>query len=121
YRTYARNVRQHVIELGLLEPEEREVSLVDRQEELADLSNDLRRTARVWWRRPLGSLAIGAAGAAWMAAGPSHDTLGAALALAGAAYGAIPNRPAASAYSYIFEARDLLGSHSSYVGWSRYH
>src|SRR5262249_23606183 len=48
YRAYARNVRQAVSELGLLEPEAREASLRDRREELSDMAEDLRGTARRW-------------------------------------------------------------------------
>jgi hypothetical protein len=119
YRAYARNVRQQVTELGLLEPVEREARLLDRREELADLSNDLRRTARQWWRRPLGSFALGAAGAAWLAMGPLHDPIGGALALAGtglAAASAAGQEPA-TAYSYILDARRTLGSRSADGGW----
>lgn len=117
YRAYARNVRQQVTELGLLEPEEREARLLDRREELADQSNDLRKTARQWWRTPLGSLAIGAAGASWLAAGPLHDPLGAVLALAGTALGAASSQQTATAYSYILDARRALGSRSAQASW----
>jgi hypothetical protein len=113
YRAYARNVRQQVAELGLLEPDERAASLRDRREELADLANDLRRTARRWWRVSLGSFAIGAAGASWLAAGPLHDPIGGALLLAGTALATVSDRPAATAYSYILDARRALGSGSS--------
>ena len=115
YRAYARNVRQRVAELGLLEPEEREARLLDRREELADMSNDLRRAARQWWRTPLGSFAMGAAGASWLAAGPLHDPLGGALALAGTALGVASGQETATAYSYILEAKRSLGGRS---GWS---
>lgn len=119
YRAYARNVREQVTQLGLLEPQEREARLYDRREELADLANDLRRTARQWWRNPLGSFAIGAAGAAWLAAGPLHDPLGGAIALAGtglAAASAAGEQPA-TAYSYILDARRALGNRSGLTRW----
>jgi hypothetical protein len=114
YRAYARNVRQQVAELGLLEPEEREARLFDRRGELADMSDNLRRIARRWWRTPLGSFAIGAAGASWLAAGPLHDPVGGALALAGIALGAATGQQTATAYSYILEAKRALGDRS---GW----
>lgn len=117
YRAYARNVRQQVIELGLLEPEERQARLLDRREELAELSNDLRRTARRWWRTPLGSFALGAAGAAWLAGGPLHDPIGGALALAAGALGLTSSQPTATSYSYILDAKRTLGSRSGQSDW----
>jgi hypothetical protein len=112
YRAYARNVREQVAKLGLLEPEERSARLFDRREELADLANDLRRTARQWWRNPLGSVALGAAGAAWLAEGPSHDPIGAVLTLVstGLAVASSAGQQPATAYSYIFDARRALGT-----------
>ena len=111
YKAYARNVRRLIAELGLLAPDERESLLADRCEELEDLANDLRKTARRRWRS-LAALSIGAAGAAWQAAGLSHDPLGAALTLAGAALGFAPEEPPAAAYSYVLEARHTFGSRS---------
>jgi hypothetical protein len=115
YKAYARNVRHLIAELGLLAPDERESLLADRREELEDLANDLRRTARRRWQS-LGALGIGAAGAAWQAAGVSHDPLGAALALASAALGFAPEEPPATAYSYVLEARRTFGSRSRCYG-----
>jgi hypothetical protein len=117
YRAYARNIRQQVAELGLLDPEERQIRLFDRREELADLSNDLRRAARQWWRTPLGTLAIGAAGASWLAAGPLHDPVGALLAMAGTALGAASGQQPATAYSYILDAKRALGYRSAERPW----
>lgn len=111
YKAYARNIRHLIAELGLFAPEERESLLADRREELEDLANDLRKTARRQWRS-LAALSIGAVGAAWAAAGPSHDPLGGALALAGAALGFAPEEPPATAYSYVLEARRAFGSRS---------
>jgi hypothetical protein len=108
YRAYARNVRQQVAELGLLEPDEREARLFDRREELADQADELRRTARRWWRSPLGSFALGAAGASWLAAGPLHDPIGGVLALASVALAVISGQQTATAYSYILEAKRAL-------------
>ena len=113
YRAYARNVRQQVAEVGLLAPEEREAQLLDRREELADLANDLRKAARRQWRMPLATLGLGAAGAAWLAAGPLHDPVGGALALGGTMLGLASAQPAATAYSYILDARRTLGSRSA--------
>jgi hypothetical protein len=110
YRAYARNVRQQVAELGLLKPDEREALLLERRDELADQADDLRRTARRWWRTPLGSFALGAAGASWLAAGPLHDPLGGALALAGTALAAMSGQQPVTAYSYILDAKRALGT-----------
>ena len=41
YRAYARNVRQQVTELGLLDTDERQARLLERREELADQADDL--------------------------------------------------------------------------------
>lgn len=109
YKAYARNVRHLIAELGPLAPDEREILLADRREELGDLANDLRKTARRQWRSMAG-LSIGAAGAAWTATGTSHDLLGGALALAGIALGLTQEEPPATAYSYLIEARRAFGS-----------
>jgi hypothetical protein len=111
YKAYARNVRHLIAELGPLAPDERETLLADRREELGDLANDLRKTARRQWRSMAG-LSIGAAGAAWTATGTSHDPLGGALALAGIALGLTQEEPPATAYSYLLEARRAFGSRS---------
>jgi hypothetical protein len=117
YRAYARNVRQLVTELGLLEPEERDARLHDRRQELTDQAKDLRKIARQWWRSPLGSLALGAAGAAWLATGPLHDPIGALLAMAGTTLGVASSQQTATAYSYILGARQALGSRSAQAKW----
>jgi hypothetical protein len=85
YRTYARSVREKVSELGLLEPEEREVALLDRRNELRDMAEDLRNTAQRRWRNPAGLFALSAAGAGWIAQ-HGHDPIGAVLALAAAGW-----------------------------------
>jgi len=116
YRAYARNVRRQVSELGLMDPDEREAALLARREELTDVSQDLRDTARRWWRDPLGTFALGAGGAAWLSAGPLHDPLGGVLALAtaGAALaGAATGQEPTSAYSYVFTVRHELGSRTA--------
>jgi hypothetical protein len=117
YRAYARDVRRYVAELGLLAPEERRALLLDRQEELADLANDLRRTARRQWRRPLAALSIGAAGASWVVAGAALHPLAGALALASTVLGLAPSQPTATAYSYVLDARRTLGSRATPMLW----
>jgi hypothetical protein len=116
YRAYARNVRQQVSELGLMEPEEREATLADRREELTDVAEDLRNRARLRWRNPLGTFALGAAGATWLSAGPLHDPLGAVLAFAtagSALAGTASGQEPVTAYSYIFQAKRELGGRTA--------
>lgn len=99
-KAWARNIRRLIAELGLLPPDEREALLAGRRGELGDMANGLRKTARRQ-RRSLAGLSIGAVGAAWLAAGPLHDPLGGALALAVAALGFEPEKPPAAAYSHV--------------------
>ncbi|MGH3223244.1 MAG: hypothetical protein ACRDPY_31915 [Streptosporangiaceae bacterium] len=111
YRAYARHIRQQVRELGLMEPAEREEALLDRQTEIADMSEHLRSTARRWWKNPLAPFALGAVGAAWLAEGPLHDPVGAAFALAGAGAALVGSSKAepATVYSFIFDAKYEFG------------
>jgi hypothetical protein len=111
YRSYARNVRQQVSELGLLEPEDREIALRDRRDELREMAEELRSTAQHRWRNPAGLFALSAAGAGWMAE-HGHDPIGAVLALVAAGLalaGAVP-RQQVTAYSYVFASRRELSS-----------
>jgi hypothetical protein len=87
---------------------------------VAAKANDLRKTARRQWRRPLATLSLGAAGASWLATGPLHDPVGGALALAGSILGLASAQPAATAYSYILDARHTFGSRAAQTRWS-YH
>ena len=109
YRAYARNVREQVSQLGLLEPAEREVVLRDRREEIRDIAEDLRRTSQRRWPNPTGLFALSAAGAGWIAE-HGHDPIGAVLALAtaGWALAGTATRQPVNAYSYIFTARREL-------------
>ena len=110
YRAYARNVRQCVRQLGLLEPEERAALLIDRREELADLADSLRRAARKWWRRPFGSFALGGGRRSLAGRRTTHDPIGGALAMADTMQGLASDQPTATAYSYIFGAEQSLGT-----------
>ncbi len=116
YRAYAGNIRRQVIELGLMEPEERKITLADRREELRDEVETLRNAARLRWRNPLGTFALGAAGATWLGAGPLHDPLGAVLAFAtagNALVGAARGQEPVTAYSYVFQANRELGGRTA--------
>jgi hypothetical protein len=109
YRSYARNVREQVRILGLLEPQEREDAIRDRQAELKDAAEALRATALQKWRNPSAFFALSAAGAGWMVT-HGHDPIGALLALLGAGF-SLPNVASdhpVSAYSYVFKARHTI-------------
>jgi hypothetical protein len=113
YRAYARNIRELIGELALLDSVERQRRLLDRREELADSADSLRATARREWRLPLASFAMGAAGAVW-ALSSRHDPVTAALSIAGGVLGAASFRSApASAYSYLIDAQRQLGPRAS--------
>jgi len=105
YRTYARDLRHLLVELGQLSAHDRTQLLLDRESALVDQADELRRTARKAWQLPFTSFSLGAAGAAWAAAG-QHDIITALLALGSGVVGALAvERPAAGAYSYLFEAQ----------------
>jgi hypothetical protein len=101
HKKYVRSVRQFAREVSLLPPEERGRAFSDRQEELNDLANDLRRKARSAWRQPV-SFLLGLAGACWTAVtNPLGGLLGGgALIVRGP--GTHANE--AGAFSYVFAA-----------------
>ena len=106
-RRYIRTVREFVRNLSVLEPEERELSLVDRQEELGDLAAGLRSASRRYWRRPMARVAIGGAGAV-----VSLATGGAVPAALGAMAALLewePRGDVAGPFSYLFEVQRALG------------
>jgi hypothetical protein len=105
YRSYARDIRRTLINLGGLPELERAQLLLDRQESLADEAADLRRTARRAWRLPFASFSLGVAGASWEALG-QQDPVSALLALGSGVAGALgAGRSNAGAYSYLFDAQ----------------
>ncbi|ORB47475.1 hypothetical protein BST43_26000 [Mycobacteroides saopaulense] len=108
YRTYARNLRRFVRDLGPLDDADREAALLDRRDELADAADDLRRQARKAWRRPLASFSLGIAGSAVTLAGGNVPgaMIGAAAAIVGLGRRSEPG----SAYSYLFQAQAKLAT-----------
>jgi hypothetical protein len=102
HRRYVRSVREFARELSLMPEQERASAFKDRQAELDDLANDLKRTARSAWKRPA-SFALGLAGASWTYAtgDPTGALLGAGAILVGG-MGSDPNE--AGAFSYLFAA-----------------
>jgi hypothetical protein len=104
HRAYARNIRKFTRELSLLSATERERAFRDRQSELDDLASDLKRRSRTAWRLPA-SFALGLAGAYWTYL--TGDWFGALLGGGAVAVAGIGDTPSeASAFSYLFSARD---------------
>lgn len=100
YRAYRRSLRSFIRNLQGLDRHARDEALAERQTEIEDLANDVRRASRLAWRRPA-SLTLGLVGAAWAVSG---DPLGAVLSAAGAVTGFLPDAKFVSAYSYFFSA-----------------
>jgi hypothetical protein len=109
HHSYVRSVRSAVLELSNMPLEERSVALGDRRDELADQADALRRLARKRWRMPLARFGLGVAGATVSAAAGSLPA--ALVAVLGGVLGAKPERPALSAYSYLFAADRVLSRH----------
>src|SRR5207247_10594317 len=100
----ALNIRQFVGEVGGLPSRERDRAFRDRQEQIRDLANDLKRTGWKAWRKPA-SFGLTIAGAAWTL--KTGDPLGALLATLGTIAGAIGEESKqVTAYSYLFSARN---------------
>jgi hypothetical protein len=106
YRSYMRDVRSVVRELSGYDAEQREEALVDRQERLADVANDLHRTARRSWRRPFAKFGVGAAGAAVSVA--IGNPVPALLSFAGAGLELEGGEGPAGPFSFLFETRHAL-------------
>lgn len=104
HRTYVRNVREFTRELSLMSEPDRMSALKDRQSALDDLANDLKRAARLAWKRPA-SFAIGFAGAAWTY--KTGDPIGALLTAGALLLGGVGSSPKeTSAFSYLFTAHE---------------
>ncbi|WP_043472137.1 hypothetical protein [Kitasatospora sp. MBT66] len=105
YKRYARELRVFVRALeGIDHPADRKQLLNDRKESLADQAAELRRTRRAWGR-PLASLALAGAGAAWTLHQP--DLVGALLGLSQAASGFTTPPKQHTPFTYLLEARRL--------------
>jgi hypothetical protein len=107
HRRYVRSVREFARELSLMPEEERNRAFSDRQAELDDLANDLKRMARAAWKKPA-SFALGLAGASWTYT--TGDPIGAILGAGALLLGGIESSSnEAGAFSYLFAA------HGQYV------
>ena len=105
HRAYARAVRRFVRELSLTPEHDRPRVEEERQMEIRDLANDLKRASRNAWRRPV-SFALGLAGAAWTY--KTGDPIAAIFGLAAAAAAYESSAAAPNAYSYIFEVGETF-------------
>jgi hypothetical protein len=104
HRTYICSVRKFVRELSLMPEQERIATFAERQAELDDLASDLKRRARVAWKRPV-SFAISIAGAAWTAI--SGDPISALFSIGAALAGGIGTESKeVGAFSYLFAAHE---------------
>lgn len=102
HRQYVRSVREFARAVSLMPADERAAAFADRQAEVDDLANDLRRRARAAWKRPA-SFALGLAGAAWTYA--TGDPIGALLGAGNilVSESGSPDKEA-GAFSYLFAA-----------------
>lgn len=104
HRRYVRSARTFARELSLLPEPDRAAALSDRQEELEELANDLKRVARAAWKRPA-SFALGLAGATWRY--HMGDPIGAILVAGALALGAAASSSTETgAFSYLFAAHE---------------
>lgn len=104
HRRYVRSVREFARELSLMPEQERASAFRDRQAELDDLANDLRRIARSAWKRPA-SFALGLAGASWTYT--TGDPIGALLSTGALLVGGMGSEQnEAGAFSYLFAAHE---------------
>lgn len=106
YRAYVIALRQFATELSTLPPQERDAAFQQRQDEISDAAEELRRRARTRWRRPAASVAIGVAGAAWSAT--KGQWAEAIVSLLGSIAGASAGPQSNSMYSYLFQAQNRL-------------
>jgi hypothetical protein len=102
HRRYVRSLRNFARDLSFLPPEERESKRRDRQAELDDLANEIKRNAKAAWKRPA-SFAMGLAGAAWNVM--SGDMIAALFNVAGLVdKDKEAGHSEAGAFSYLFSA-----------------
>ena len=104
HRAYARAIRSFVERLNLLPKAKQEKALRDREEEIRDIAEGLRRSSRKEWKRPA-YFALTILGASWTL--KTGNPLGALLG-AGAALLSPPaeGTHTPNAYSYLFRAAE---------------
>lgn len=100
FRAYARNLREFVRHIAVLDDGSRDEAFADRREGILDHADSLRRTSRKAWGRPLAGFGLGIGGSAVnLLAG---NVPGAILAGAGGLLGLKRQADAGSAYGYLF-------------------
>ena len=103
HRQYCLSARQFARELSRMPSDERQLAFEQRQEELEEAARNLRKLHRKAWRKPI-SIGLSLTGAAWTLV--SGDPIGAAVAGAGALFGAMSSRSAeVGVYSYLYSAK----------------
>jgi hypothetical protein len=106
FRAYARGVRQFGNDLLDESWTKRSDLLRERREEIADQAAELGKLSRSAFGRRAAGAFLSLAGAAWTV--KQGDPISALLAAAGAAISSFPSKAsAASAYTYLFTAREL--------------
>ena len=96
-----REVRGFMVELAMVEnPEERELMLQERREQIRDVAHDLQLLSRRAMGKDLVSWTLGISGTAWSAT--TGDPLGTALAALGLVTHLIDGPEVPTAYSYLF-------------------
>lgn len=104
FRKYARSIRGFTREIGQLPSGERDKAYWDRQAELDDIASDLKRTARMAWKRPA-TFALGLSGAAWTYG--TGDWIGALLGGGALLLEEVGSQAdERTAYSYLFRAHE---------------
>ena len=110
HREYMRSLRGFVVELGQIEdPKQRELALLQRRQDIADMAHDTLRLTRKSVGKNLASWSLGITGAAWSIG--TGDALGAAVGAAGLAMGLVPvpTGSVVGAYSYLFDVTSAFG------------
>ncbi len=109
YRTYIRDLRRFVAELaGIKNPEEQELLLLERRQEIADAAHDIRRSTTRSLMKNLSSWSLGIAGSAWSLS--TGDPTGFALTAFSLLPGLFGEKGTVTAYSYLFDIQNKLGT-----------
>ena len=109
HRAYMRSLRGFLVELGRIhDPVEREVALLERRQEIADLAHDNRRSVVRSMGKSMASWSMGIAGGVWSAA--TGDVLGATVGALGLGAGLVPgSAETVGVYSYLFSVTSAFG------------
>jgi hypothetical protein len=107
YRRYMHDLRSFVHDLGNVGVEDEAIFAADRREAILDAASDLRKRTPKEWRR-YAQFGVGIVGATWRLS--QGDGTGAALGMLTAGLSFIGGSgEGASAFSYLFEAKDRFG------------